>query len=1265
MANKKVSELTETTNITNSDYIMITQDGESKKIKANTFSTKTEVTQQIQDAIANNDNYATKDELNELKNSVSNGKTLIADAITDKGVPTSATDTFQTMANNIRDINGGGSGGATEEFYGNIVVNKTTVNVNNVDTDSIKIKLNQRPTNNQIVTITTSSHITLSQTSLTFTPTNWNVEQSIIISHNSDELTDHTGTITLSSPNVSDVTITVNVLNSSLISYGNIIINKTSLTFNKGENETFTVKLDKSPTVNQNISIVSDDNNVTLDKSIITFTPTNYNTEQTVTVSSSMATTATITLSSEGVSSKSINVIVVEQSSGSEGGIEIVPSEDNFAVDESSSYYLSYALRGEIGDDEIKELSISCNDDKVNISPSYVTVRKSNFNDPFYVSMNIQSTSLASGRTATLTFSGDGFATKTISFTINNNNTSDSEETYGEILIDTTSVSIRDNSTARIGVTLDSAPSSNQLVSVSVNNSYAQVDKTGLTFTPSNYSSMQYITVSLGNTLTLAEEQTFSSIITLSSDNVSSKTVNVSITVSGATTTESYGDIIVNNTILSVNESNSTSFTVKLDKAPTNNQTVNIYVNSSEVATVKPTSITFTPYNYNSEQTIIVYGTKDSTSYVDKSTQITVSSNNVSSKYIYLTVKNTDAESGGGSGSTDTDTYLPLEDNNVRNLVPYLSTYYIKPTVAPNEEIILNYFVTDYYGRSYTNNSNFYNYKIVVKRDGKPDIVTKNVSAGDHSVSLGSYSSEGTYHFSIVAVDQYGRYSHELFNYVRVQNSKIQNSYTITSSDLSSYGIVINNDKEEKEYVTVSSANFEKIENDDQKATVQSAIDNAYNNGSVSSGKYKVFIPMFGASSGTNYKGKTNGWKCLKVKYGSGFDAATYLNQCATNRQNLQRLINDKANSGYNKIILPNATYMIDNNPIDVPNGVTLDLGGSTIKMCPITGNGALMMRMTDCTDTHLCNGTIEGDYFAHDYAGSTSNSEWVSGVEMGGSCRYCSIHDLTIKNITGYGLQNSISSTSPNGNTFYGAIKVADLEQGDIDRETGQNISCSYRLRSGVSNISAYQGNSEFISMSIHLNYQGNEFSSWNYFMYFYDGGNNFIKAVSAYQYRQVKIPQNAYYVRIVILGERLKSNWNLHYQFFRVPTHCEFRNVTIDNARCVGMAQGQMKDFLVQDCIITNSGQSSATCSYDAEDGWDGMQDVFFENFRIYDCPNNGFLTCAGHNFVVNNMNSDAIYMWERMRWAVIKNSTFDTGCVIRGGGEANIVQHGVTRF
>ena len=48
--------------------------------------------------------YATTAQLNELKTSVSNGKSAVASAITDKGVSTSATASFNTMANNIRNI---------------------------------------------------------------------------------------------------------------------------------------------------------------------------------------------------------------------------------------------------------------------------------------------------------------------------------------------------------------------------------------------------------------------------------------------------------------------------------------------------------------------------------------------------------------------------------------------------------------------------------------------------------------------------------------------------------------------------------------------------------------------------------------------------------------------------------------------------------------------------------------------------------------------------------------------------------------------------------------------------------------------------------------------------------------------------------------------------------------------------------------------------------------------------------------------------------
>lgn len=49
-----------------------------------------------------------QDAIDEVFTSVSNGKTLIADAITDKGIETSATDTFVTMAEHIGQISGGG-----------------------------------------------------------------------------------------------------------------------------------------------------------------------------------------------------------------------------------------------------------------------------------------------------------------------------------------------------------------------------------------------------------------------------------------------------------------------------------------------------------------------------------------------------------------------------------------------------------------------------------------------------------------------------------------------------------------------------------------------------------------------------------------------------------------------------------------------------------------------------------------------------------------------------------------------------------------------------------------------------------------------------------------------------------------------------------------------------------------------------------------------------------------------------------------------------
>lgn len=62
---------------------------------------------------------------NDLFQSVSNGKTLVASAITDKGITTDATDTFATMANNIQLIETGTDTSDATALVTDVLINKT------------------------------------------------------------------------------------------------------------------------------------------------------------------------------------------------------------------------------------------------------------------------------------------------------------------------------------------------------------------------------------------------------------------------------------------------------------------------------------------------------------------------------------------------------------------------------------------------------------------------------------------------------------------------------------------------------------------------------------------------------------------------------------------------------------------------------------------------------------------------------------------------------------------------------------------------------------------------------------------------------------------------------------------------------------------------------------------------------------------------------------------------------------------------------------
>lgn len=604
------------------------------------------------------------------------------------------------------------------------------------------------------------------------------------------------------------------------------------------------------------------------------------------------------------------------------------------------------------------------------------------------------------------------------------------------------------------------------------------------------------------------------------------------------------------------------------------------------------------------------------------------------------------------------------------NEVPYISTYYIKPVVEPGEEVFIDYYITDYYYKEYMEEYNLKEdnwrddtwteevwnnetFTVTVRVEGQDDKLYHNLKAGDHKVSLGSFSTEGEQKFSILCTDKYGRNSHELFNFFLVRKPMVWNEYVMTEEDLKTYNIKNTDDYEQKVYIKVDKLT---------DVTTGTKIEEAANAAVVPSRKYICFIGTTEADSNGNPIMQTTTarfWLNTIVKYADDYDKTVVLTEATNTRIGLQKLLADKKEAGYNKLTLLPGTYRIDHQgTIYVPDKFTLNMNGATLKQNQFTGASSLMLSLDATFDSHVINGTIEGDYFSHDYTNSTNNSEWVMGVSISGSCKYSSFDNINVINITGYGGSNGISQKS--GYTYFAKSLGNVFKSSDISITDGSTISSTERQSTDFIDISSYV-KYEYIAINRYLGYQGMLGGSWNLILHFYDNNKKYIKSISTFQYRRTRIPLDSYFMKITILSATASSDFWMVY--FKVPCHCSFNSVEFINCRCVGLAQSAMNDMLVNNCKWTLNGQSGAFCAYDAEDGWDQMQDVTIKNCNFINNYRNDFLTCAGHNFIIDGQSSGKIYMWERTRSSVIINCE-NTNITIQSGGNDSIVKHGVYR-
>ena len=260
----------------------------------------------IQDTAGNFTATNVEGALTELFQFVSNGKILIASAITDMGVNTSNTDTFEVMANNIRMISGS-SGEITTYTITNNLTNCTTNN------------------NNESV-LSNSSY------SAIITANNGYTNLSITVTMGEIDITSNVvrGNI-INIPNVTEnISITARATQSStevvIDESLEILTSFNYINMTEGGYKVLYVKLSKQPTSNVVVNISSSSSNLSLSKSSLIFTNTNWYTSQSVNVISSSDTNTIdemyqLTLSSSGLSDKIVTIDVTDESNS---GFEVL-----------------------------------------------------------------------------------------------------------------------------------------------------------------------------------------------------------------------------------------------------------------------------------------------------------------------------------------------------------------------------------------------------------------------------------------------------------------------------------------------------------------------------------------------------------------------------------------------------------------------------------------------------------------------------------------------------------------------------------------------------------------------------------------------------------------------------------------------------------------------------------------------------------------------------------------------------------------------------
>ena len=369
--------------------------------------------------------------------------------------------------------------------------------------------------------------------------------------------------------------------------------------------------LNTQPSGSVTVAITSNNTDVTVSSSSLTFTTGNWNTAQTITVTAAQDTdaandTAVLTHDPSGADYNSVSDVdlTVTVTDDDTAGVTVSPT--TLPVNEGSTGTYTVLLDTQPTATVTVTINDPTDNTDVTADPASLSFSTSNWSTLQTVTVRAaeDADSAQDTGTVTHTVSGGDYGSVTaadVAVTVTDNDTAG-------VTVSPTTLPVNEGSTGTYTVLLDTQPTATVTVTINdpTDNTDVTADPASLSFSTSNWSTLQTVTVRAAEDADSAQDTGTVTHTVSGGDYGSVTAADVAVTVTDNDT----AGVTVSPTTLPVNEGSTRTYTVALNTQPSGSVTVAITSNNTDV-TVSSSSLTFTTGNWNTAQTITVTAAQD------------------------------------------------------------------------------------------------------------------------------------------------------------------------------------------------------------------------------------------------------------------------------------------------------------------------------------------------------------------------------------------------------------------------------------------------------------------------------------------------------------------------------------------------------------------------------------------------------------------------------------------------------------------------------